>query len=290
MTSVTVNDSSQFVNTLTVHALPQRYFTAPNERSHFTAHALNGLGQVAVGTTLRWSMADPKAGTIDEKGSFISGEDPGVYADAVLVEAFIPGEFGFVHCRDYATVVVQQSKAISRLKSVEVRPTGVVLQPGTLTTFSVKAAATNGKAATNLVIAWEMVDGSAGEISSNGAFKAGSMAGIYTDAVRVSVTQKLAGGETITMTKTGTITIPGKLTTVDIQPLNAVVSAGKTVRFSVKGWDENSVEVSSVIVRWSLADNSIGTINGLGNFKASASTGKYENAIIAEIVQIQPAR
>ena len=63
---------------LHVQILPQRFFMDPQGRLQVRAVALNGLGELITGTQLRWSMADPAAGTIDGAGMFAAAANQGI--------------------------------------------------------------------------------------------------------------------------------------------------------------------------------------------------------------------
>ena len=74
---VTVFDAHVSEELYKVQVLPQRFFIDDGEEMQLRAYALNGLGELAAGTTLRWSMADTEAGTVTGTGLFVAGESPG---------------------------------------------------------------------------------------------------------------------------------------------------------------------------------------------------------------------
>ena len=59
------------------------------------AVALNGLGELIVGTQMRWEIVDTAAGTIDGNGRFVAGVGPGIFTEAVRVEAIVRGDDTF---------------------------------------------------------------------------------------------------------------------------------------------------------------------------------------------------
>ena len=204
MKDIQVSSTPEEGDYLKVHALPQRFFLEPREDLKLNAVALNGLGKIAVGTELRWEMVNKFAGTIDGNGNFIAGNDPGVYTEAVRVEAVMPGEVGFVRAEDFASVVIRY-RELTRLSNVSAKPSTIVLSP-------------------------------------------------------------------------------------KIQPFQPSVSTGKTIRFTLKGWDTNDILLNNLVVKWSVADQKAGTIDALGNFRAGETPGLYTNVIRAEIVQQIPDR
>ena len=284
VTVVTTPERDDF---LAVHALPQRFFLNPGDRMQLRAVALNGLGELAAGTVLRWSMADAAAGSIDGAGNFVAAAVPGVYTESVRVEAVLPGESGFVTAVDYASVVIREIREPGRLKSVSVTPDVVVVPSGGRVTLRIMALDEAGVAVENVTLHWEAVDPRAGEVSPLGSFRAGDAAGRYTDALSIRVEQTI-GGETVEQVRTVDVVITGTLSAAEISPSLAVVASGRTVHFSVVGWDENDVRLLGLVVIWSISDDSIGKMDDFGNFTAGRVGGLYEGAVRARIVQRLP--
>ncbi len=284
---VTVVTTPERDGFLAVHALPQRFFLNPGDRMQLRAVALNGLGELAAGTVLRWSMADAAAGSIDGAGNFVAAAVPGVYTESVRVEAVLPGESGFVTAVDYASVVIREIREPERLKSVSVMPDVIVVPSGGRVTLRIMALDEAGAAVENMTLHWEAVDPKAGEVSPLGSFRAGDAAGRYTDALSVRVEQTI-GGETVEQVRTVDVVVTGTLSTAEISPSLAVVASGRTIHFSVVGWDENDVRLAGLVVIWSISDDSIGKMDNFGNFTAGRVAGLYEGAVRARIVQRLP--
>ena len=274
---------------LTVRALPQRFFVDPKDRMTLTAVALNGLGELVAGTDLRWTIVDDRAGTIAGDGDFIAGASPGVYTDAVRVEAVVPGERGFVRAEDFVSIVIRQPTAATELRALAVQPHAAVVAPGGRATIVVRAVDESGDPAENVEIAWQLASEEIGEITSDGGFTAGNRPGIYPQGIRVVVEQHL-GEKDITLDKSVNVTITGTLSHAEVQPVLATITTGRTVHFSLRGWDENQVELPGLVVRWRVSDDTIGTIDAFGNFTAGDSPGFYEDAVSAEVVQILPGQ
>ena len=283
---VTVVSTPELDTFLTVHALPQRFFLDPGDRMQLRAVALNGLGELAAGTILRWSMAVPAAGAIDGNGNFVAGTAAGVYTKAVRVEAVVPGERGFMTAEDYASVVIRPKKEPRRIKAVFVSPEIVVARDGRVT-IRVRAVDEGGDPVENVNIRWETLKGEVGEISPLGTFRAGSAPGNYPAALRVRAEQRL-GEEVIARSETVDVVVTGTLSAAEISPSLAVVGPGRTVHFSLTGRDENAVDLSGLVVIWSVSDERIGSIDAFGNFTAGPEPGLYEGAIRARIVQTVP--
>ena len=286
-TDVRVIGAPEADDFLSVHALPQRFFLDPGVRLQLRAVALNGLGELVAGTQLRWSMVDSRAGTIDGTGNFIAGDIPGIYTESVKVEAMVPGERGFVRAEDFASVVIRQEQPPRRLNAVLTVPNQVTLAPGGDITLAVKAVDEFGDPAKNVTTTWEVLEKGVGELSVLGRFIAGSAPGLYAEALRASVVQRV-GEETITRTRTVDVIITGTLSAAVVHPTIAVIAPGRTVHFSVTGWDENNFSLPGLVVTWSVSADGVGTIDAFGNFTAGQSPGLYQDAIRATVVQRLP--
>ena len=272
---------------LDVHALPQRFFVDPGDRLRLSAVALNGLGELVAGTELRWSMEDARAGTVGGNGDFVAGPVPGVYTEAVKVEAVIPGERGFVRAVDFASVVVREEQAPGRLDAIYVSPARVKLAPGSRIPLIARAVDESGRPPENVTVAWEVLEQGAGDVNALGSFTVGSAPGIYPEALRVTANQQI-GEEPIIKTRTIEVVITGTLSTASVAPAVAVVAPGRTIHFSLTALDENGITLPGLVVIWSVSDEKVGVIDAFGNFTAGDFPGSYQDAIRAEVVQALP--
>jgi hypothetical protein len=195
----------------------------------------------------------------------------------------VPGESGFVRADDFASVVIRRVSS-RRLHTLSVQPNMTVLPPGGRTTLTVRTVDESEAHADDVGITWEILKEGVGEINETGIFTAGAEPGIYEEAVRVTAEQRI-GDETVTRTETVDVVITGTLTRSEVDPSLAVVAPGRTVHFSLTGWDENDVLLRGLVVLWSVTDDRAGTIDLFGNFKAGTVPGTYGNAVRAEIIQ-----
>ena len=271
---------------LNVQVLPQRFFLDSGGRLQLRAVALNGLGELITGTVLRWKMADPRAGTIDGSGNFVAGITAGIYTEAVRVEAIVPGERGIVRAADFASVVVRK-KRYAHLENINLLPGSVTLEPSARALLLVQATDEFGDSADNVEVSWEVAWEGVGEIDDHGNFKATGRPGRYPKALRVNVEQRL-GDEVVAMTESVDVTITGTLTDLEIHPAQVTIAAGRTIHFSLTGWDENGVRLSGMIVLWSVTDDRVGTIDPFGNFTAGKIAGMHKDLIQAEVIQTIP--
>jgi len=284
VSDIRVTNAPQADDVFIVHALPQRFYLDPGDRLKLQAVALNGLGEVVAGSQLRWSMEDDGAGTIDGDGNFIAGNDSGVYTQAVKVEALVPGERGFARAADLASVVIRERESFTRMHTLFAQPNLITVSPGGRMAPLARAVGDTGNPAGDVTFSWEvLIDGSV-EINDLGILRAGDVPGIYPKALQVTAEQTLEG-ETVTKTSTIDVVITGNLSRSEVHPTLASIITGKTVHFSLDGWDENEVLLPGLIVLWSLLDESVGTIDAFGNFTAGDVPGLYQDAIRAEVIQ-----
>jgi len=281
---VTVFDARVSEELYTVQVLPQRFFIDDGEEMQLRAYALNGLGELAAGTTLRWSMTNAGAGTVTGTGLFVAGDSPGIFAEAVRVEAIIPGERGAIRAVDYASVVVRGEQEARTLSAVIPRPRSVTVGRGGRAILFARPVDSAGRTADGVKVTWEIVGDGPGIVDRFGSFKASAAPGAYMSSVKVTASQDL-GEERISRTATVNIFITGSLSEARIEPALGTVSRGQTVHFTAIGRDENGLTLPGLVVRWKVADPSVGSIDAIGNFTAGNSIGYHKNAIVATVIQ-----
>ena len=270
---------------LQVHALPQRFFIEPGDRLRLRAVALNGLGRIQAGTVLRWGMVDDRAGLIDGDGNFIAGDVPGVYTEAVRVEAVVAGEDGFARTEDFASVVVRDV-GIKRLDKLAIFPGTLVAAPGGKANLFARTVDKSGNPA-EAGITWEVLDDRVGTVDEGGIFNAGEIPGIYKAAIRATAEQP-DGNETITRSGSVDIVITGTLSNSEVSPALVTVAPGRLVHFKLTAWDENEIVLPGLVVRWTVTDDNAGTVDVFGNFRAGDVPGMYRDVIRAEVIQREP--
>ena len=281
---VTVFDALVSEQVYKVQVLPQRFFIDNGEDMQLRAYALNGLGELAAGTTLRWSMANSEAGAVTGTGLFVAGDSPGVFTEAVQVEAIIPGEKGAIHAVDYASVVVRGEPEARKLSAVVPRPRSITVGRGGRAILFARPVDSAGRMTDGVTVTWQTNGDRAGTVDQHGSFKASAEPGVYPSSVKATATQEF-GDERISRSATVDVYITGSLSEASVQPALGTVSQGKTVHFTAVGMDESGLALPGLVVRWEVVDPSVGTIDAVGNFTAGPSTGFYKNAIRATVIQ-----
>ena len=280
MTIIEAPEADAFLD---VQVLPQRFYLEPGQRLALTAVALNGRGELVPGAELRWTTVDSSAGNVGGQGVFVAGDDPGIYTEAVRVEAIARNAGGFLRAVDYASVVVRANQT-SRLDRVGLFAEAVVVDPGGRAILVADPIDEFGQPARNVVITWDALDETVGIIDEQGYFKATGPAGIYHDALGVTVRQTAGEGE-VTRSETVYVIITGSLAIVNMLPSLMAIEAGRTAHFSTVGRDENGIPLPGLITRWRILDESVGTVDPLGNFTAGLTPGFYEDAVSGEVTQ-----
>ena len=286
-TDVSIVNSPRRDDFLRVHALPQRFQLEPGDRLQLRAVALNGLGELVAGTELKWTMHDPDAGVIDGAGNFIAGSEPGIYTEAVRVDAVIPGEAGFVRAQDFASLVIQRPKIAGPLTRLSVLPHVLVVPLAGAATPRVRALDEQGEPAQHVSLSWNLRNREAGQVSEFGAFRAGAVPGTYIDALEVSATQDL-GDEIVTKSTLVDVIVTGRLLQASITPSTAIIKTKRIVHFGASGTDEAGNVLDGMVVVWRVLDDDVGTVDSFGNFLAGTKPGLYENVLQAEVIQTLP--
>ena len=281
--NVTIIEAPEADEFLDVQVFPQRFYLEPGRRLPLTAIALNGRGELVPGAELRWTTVDSAAGAVDGQGIFVAGNAPGVYTEAVRVEAIARSASGFLRAVNYASVVVRANET-SRLDRVGLFAESVIVAPGGRAILVADPIDEFGQPARNVVITWDALDETVGIIDEQGYFKATGPTGIYHDALSVTVRQTV-GEQEVTRSETVDVIITGSLNTVYMRPSLMVIGAGRTIHFSTFGTDENGITLPGLVTRWRMLDESVGTVDRLGNFTAGSTPGLYEDAISGEVTQ-----
>ena len=283
-TDVTVLQTPEAEGYLNVQVLPQRFHLDPGDRMRMQAVALNGLGELVTGTELRWSIVDQGAGMVDGAGMFVAGSSPGIYTEAIKVEAVVPAERGIVHAVDFASVVIREPPLIRRIQTVRVRPASVVLGAGERSILFAQALDELGDLLEGTTVSWHVSREGVGEIDDYGTFEATGAPGWYPEALRVNAQQRI-DDELITKSASIDVVITGTLTQVQVLPKLATIAPGRTVHFRASGIDENGIGLPGLVLLWSVDDDRIGTVDVFGNFTAGDQPGLYENAIRVRAIQ-----
>ena len=273
---------------LNVQILPHRFYLDSGGQLQLRAVALNGLGELVRGTQLRWQVVDAASGAVDANGLFTAGDTAGIYTEAVLVEAVIPGERGYVRAQDMASVVVRQQPRTRLLHAVWAVPESLTVGRGGRVFMTPRAVDAAGAPADNVAFTWEVLYPDIGVVNEHGAFVATGRPAAYLGALRVTAAQQ-QGDELVERNASVDVVITGTLSDVSVTPDRVVTQPGRTLYFSATGRDESGTTLPGLVVRWSVTDPVAGSIDAFGIFTAGKVPGVYDRAVRAEVVQTLPA-
>jgi len=158
------------------------------------------------------------------------------------------------------TVVASPAAALAR---IEVLPSAATLAPNEAQQFTAVGYDADDNVV-DITPTWT-ADASAGTISATGMFTAGTVAGVYTDAV-------IATADGISATAVVTIT-SGALDRIDVSPSAVTLAPYETQQFDATGYDayDNMVAITP---SWT-TDEGAGTISATGMFTAGITAGVY---------------
>lgn len=149
-------------------------------------------------------------------------------------------------------------------------------------TEQLEAIATDqyGNRVSEIDVAWTMIDEAAGSATQAGLLTLNEVAGTFTDAVEVQVTQ----GD-IVRTAVATVTInPAPLEQVVIAPKPADIGIEMVQQFVAVAADRYGNRISGLDFTWSV-ENGGGTIDAGGLFTAGDTPGTYDDTVKAEATQ-----
>jgi MYXO-CTERM domain-containing protein len=235
---------------------PRSVELLPAGKHTFTARGEDRFGN-GVGVSPTWSVM-VGGGSISASGEFTAGSTAGTYTDTVRAEA------GGLSAG--ATVIVRSGPA----SRIELKPTSATLAPRQQQRFTAQAYDVFGNPSPDS-LTWSVASPQVGSIDSEGLFTAGTLAGVYREAVRVSTGNHTAVAD-ITV-------VPGATARVELSPKDPTVKAGGTVQFTARVFDAHGNE-RPVQPRWT-SSAVAGTIDATGLFTAGSTAGNYPSAVTA---------
>ena len=180
----------------------------------------------------------------------------------VLAALTLAGLFGA--CKD--------SSGPQRLATLTVSPASAPLAAGGTQQFTVVGTDEDGNIVRVDAETWSVVSGGGSINSSTGLFTAGTVAGTFTNTVRVTC-NGITGLATV-------IISAGPLASITVTPNPATLAIGATQQFTAVGRDANG-NVVTIVPVWSVTAGG-GTINATtGVFTAGTTSGTFTNTVRA---------
>ncbi len=267
-----------------VRPVPQTITLPRSGVAIFTATAQDREGRHLTGLKLRWRMRDNRAGAVTEHGVFTAGLQPGVYDDAIVVEAVQRFEDQEASAEGTVSVVVTSGLGESVLGSVGIFPRAPLLRPGDHVGFSTVALGTGGGLFYNAALQWRVTDPQAGAITSGGVFTASQTPGVYEDAVEVEA--QVVGQDPVTDRVTVAVLSREELRNgvrVQMAPAPVLGAPQTSRRLTLFAFDFEGTPVPLGEVRWRVAVSRAGRITGDGQFTVGDIPGTYQDAVEATV-------
>jgi len=156
------------------------------------------------------------------------------------------------------------------LATLVITPALLTLTTGTAHPFAAAAYDDLGYSMPSPAVTWSLLEPEAGSIDANGVFTAGWTTGTYTDTVMV------ASGAITDVASV--VVLPPILA---ITPAQATLTMGTARQFTATAYDQQSVEIPSPPIAWSLAHPQAGAIGASGLFTAGWTAGTFTDTVIA---------
>lgn len=269
---------------LAVRILPEHVRLRPGQVFQFRSVALGSLGQPLSEVDLSWRVADPRAGVVDQTGSFRAGQEPGVYTDALRVTArHTSGNRTSVE-ETSASIVIHEPEPLPRLAEVAIQPKSTVVTSGNTVLFLARPRDERGLPLPPDNISWSLADPRVGTMEPNGLLRVTAEPGVYRAAVRVTAKQTVEGAA-IWREALADVVVAGELQRIEVEPSAVTAEAGATLRLRARGYDGSDVEIPGLVVRWEMVEPRAGTVDQAGNFTAGPTPGHYRNAIRVTVRQ-----
>lgn len=241
------------------------------------AFGLGDSGLIIPDVLFAWEVVDPSWGKLVGEDTVKILAPVGEYDDVLRVT----GNYGDKEIALSLSVSVTDPLLSADVIRVQILPSVVYVTVGETYHFDAIALDRNGEQIKNVDMSWE-ANSNAGQLLDDGVFKAGDIAGVYADAVKVEVSQ-IDGDQRFSSYAYATVIVEPVVTqvlaNVSLLPSSSVVAPGQLVQYRVYAFDEDGGLIPGVTARWEVDKESIGVVSGYGRFTANASAGHYPKAM-----------
>ena len=284
-------DPASVAQIFSATVLPRVISLAPKEEMLFTTLLLDRRANQIFPGNLNWEVIDPAAGVISQGGRFKAGEEPGIYADAVLVSMGIPGVDELISAKA-TVIIVDVTSTVSPVQGalkprVAIFPDRVVLSPGESTRVSIIGIGGTVQSLSSANITWRLNPPEVGDVSQFVTVTAHDFPGVYEGAINAKVTIDTEDGPVI-QDVSATLVIRGPLDSVEVIPQVHTLGVGERIQFRAVAYDENRILLPDASYQWNVVESAAGTVDDTGVFTASGNPGKYPGVVEVLAVQRRP--
>jgi hypothetical protein len=274
-----------------VEPVPRVLTVAVGETALLSALVYDDSGHQVTEVRLRWSVADPGVGRISRGGVFRAAFAPGVFRDALVVEAtsFATGD----SVRAAVSVTIVQQRGAGEPTAILVFPRELDMEVGEMARLVAYATDTSGLVVPGVRLRWEVQDAVAGFIRQDGQFTAGTQEGTFAGAIRVSLVP--ADGPR-GLDVAATVDVKVRSGTGEAWqgwfgalPQAITVGPGESLRFTAMALDARGRRVELTEIGWSVVDSEAGTISEDGVFRAGSTPGVYHDVVRVTATSLGPS-
>ena len=187
--------------------------------------------------------------------------------------------------RAMASVLISEApeRKTPPVKSIEISPNPVVVDPGDGIQLSAQAFGPEGQPLSDVEFVWTTADLKAGTITRDGEFQAANRPGAFENSISVMGIQNTPDGikyaqESISITIVGEASAP-TLSSVEIVPANPTILSRQIYRLRAVGLDQDGLVIPGVSFVWKLNVPRLGHVNDIGYLTVEGEVGKYREAV-----------
>jgi hypothetical protein len=286
--SVVVTTGAFDTRIISVAVFPSTARGAPGAFVPLRAAAIGDFGGLVQDLDLFWRVTDPDVGEIDRKGNLVLGDKPGLYSNAIEVQARRLGGSAPPVIGRASVQILSPEQAARGVRAI-VGPSAVIGRAEQRVPLVFLAFDSNGRPVKLQSIVWEVLDPDAGTVDANGVFVVGDVAGQYPGVV--VGTGVLGGdfaGDPLTAVLDVVIQPPfagpqGIAGDAQILPQSIRLSAGSGVRLSALVFNDLGIPVTAFEPTW-VVDPVLFRVDERGRLTAMAPPGVYADAVSTTLV------
>lgn len=241
------------------------------------AFGIGDTGLIIPDVLFIWEVLDPSWGKLVSEDTVKILASQGEYKDVLRVT----GYYGGKEIALLISVSVSDPLLSSDAIRVQIIPTVAYVTVGETYQFEAIVLDTNGGRIKNIDMSWS-ASLSAGKLMTDGVFEAGSIAGIYPDAIKVEVLQTNGSSSIFSHSYATVIVEPvinQVLTSISLLPSASVVGTGQSVQYRMYAFDEDGGLIPGVKINWQVDEEVTGIVNEYGRFTVSGAAGYYPGAM-----------
>lgn len=258
----------------------------PGERFPMVLLPFDFEGRPIRSESIRWALADPRAGSISENGVLVLGDSLKRFPGAVVGTADLAGAYAGQSITAAADVVVAPPPGLEvrgTPGSAQVVPRVIRLRQGESARASALYFDGNGQAVTPDEVTWTS-DAPIASVDHAGRVTAVGEPGVYQAAIRSQVPRE----DGSVSTGEAALVILGPLVRVDVIPNVATTALGVPITFTAVGLDAADSRLFDVRLEWDLAEGTPGIITSRGLYVNDDRPGIYPGGVVVRASQIQP--